>query len=340
MTTEQEQNIRDLLKVPASASVQQVDLLLATVKTFLHTAASAKRTKLLTQASLTKLYSVAENTSTAEPPSDADKTSSSPPPKQTQLPPQPQQTQTSAPVSDQPPTQQVPPLPPASLSLQGLSTALSFAIAGSLLFIIVFGYNKFVTRPQIKREQIAVQQEEKRQQYKREAEITAQQETEKRAECDREQASLAGMVANKELARQQRYQAYKDADPNGLPLVPTFPEVRRELKDIQEKIDLLESINPNAIDSAMEDLQNQINKDQTEADKLNAKVDGELSRPGPSRYKSNIDGYDNYRLLMLKIDANQRKINELYALKQDPQGNLDKLKAKRSQLQLELGPNQ
>lgn len=338
---EREQKIRDLFKLPVSSTPEQVDAIFVTVKNFLHAASSAKATKPLTQASLSKLYSAGENTTSAPPPApDVEKPTPPSPNEKSQSPPQPQEaTQTAATATSKSPPTEVPPLHPESQPLQSLNNFLSLAIAVLIIVTGIFGYNKFVVAPEKRKQEILAQKEEKRQKYKHDAELTAKQEAEKRADCDRVQASIAGIVANKELARQQRYEAYKAADPHGLPLVPNISDLKRELKDVQTKINLLESTNPNAMDAAIQALQDQIDKDQAEADSLNAKAGGSLWSPAAGRHSYYTEGYNEFHALQANIDANKRKMNELYALKENPYSSLETLKKRRSQIQIELGTN-
>lgn len=338
MTPEEEQHIRALLKIPASTSSVAVHDIYNSVKDFLLATSSISATKPLTEASLSKLNNLAQ--ASAKPKAETVSSSTQNSPSGTSPPPtsaNSDMTKSSANDNVVLETQPTSPLAPsqANQTLQVLNAVIPIAIVLVAVLSIGIGYNKFVIAPEAKKKAVEKQQQEII--YKKE--VDDKVEAAKKAESDQVQASGAGNVDIQEQARQRRYKALEQADPHGLPLVPHISDLRRKLAELDDKIKLLDGTDQSNIDTAINNLQNQISSDQAEADRLNANASGSLYSAAAGRRSSYTQGYNEFHSLLSKIQSAKLEINELSRLKENPQGSLEQLKERRKQVQLELGVN-
>ncbi|MBX9772645.1 MAG: hypothetical protein K2X29_14805 [Candidatus Obscuribacterales bacterium] len=338
MTPEQEQEIRNLLKIPASTSSDAVRDIYNSAKDFLLATSTISATKPLTEASLSKLNNMAQTKPKVEQASaftHDSSSSTSPPPVSSN----PDATFTKSTSEDvvELETQPTSKLPPVQTNqfLQILNVVIPIAIVLVCFLSLGIGYNKFVVAPEAKRKAVEKQQQEII--YKKEEDDKF--EAAKKAESDQIQASVAGNVDIQEQSRQRRYKALEQADPHGLPLVPHISDLRRKLSELDEKIKLLDGTSQSSIDSVINNLQNQIATDQAEADRLNANAGGSLYSAAAGRRSSYTQGYNEFHALLSKIQSTKLEIDELSRLKENPEGSLEQLKEKRKQVQLELGVN-
>lgn len=249
MTPEEEQKIRNLLKVPPTTTSDQVAAIYDSVKDFLLATSSVPNTKPLSEATLSKLYAPTQAksktgpTSSTQSPNPADTSPQTPPPAPSQssvnAQPGTASDTTTKPITDTNQTAQL-----NAQLLQVINQALPVVIFVLLIAIAIIAYNKFVTAPEAKRQAIEKLHQEII--YKKETDDKL--EAAKKAECDQIQASVAGNVDMKEQARQRRYKALEQADPNQLPLVPHISDLRRELSELDDKIKLLDGTSQSNID--------------------------------------------------------------------------------------------